>query len=218
MYQIGESMTNMYLLKSIDSDVNRNSFSHTHVFNVTAGCNAFYSVAENYINQNGTGIASFYGHLVVKYFPDLPLTIGKPCGLAKNISKTRINVRDNPVKLDTITLTSKSGGTVYLRFNGQCVPDIGDRFKFAASDTEFWGTDDDGISAETPDISGFYVPFSNSRVHTFTGGSNTFYASLRIGLRKTGLEQHPSMEPLLWNFMPRFPNLNVKERVFLSTM
>lgn len=162
--------------EAIDSDVNRNSFSHTRIFDVSAGFNSFYAVAENYTPQNGSGIASFYGHLVVKYFPDIPFTLGLPLVRAQNISQTRINVRGNPVKLDSITLTSKFGGTVYLRFDGQCVPDIGDRIILAASDNGSWSTNDGGVAAETPDKTGFSVPFSHSRVYTFTGGSKTFYA------------------------------------------
>jgi len=48
---------------------NKSSFSHSRIYDVTTGTHTFYGVGQNYVETNGTGIASVYGHLVVKYFP-----------------------------------------------------------------------------------------------------------------------------------------------------
>jgi len=49
---------------------NKSSFSHSRIYDVAAGTHTFYGVGQNYVEMNGTGIASVYGHLVVKFFPD----------------------------------------------------------------------------------------------------------------------------------------------------
>ena len=51
-----------------DSDVNQNSFSHTRVYNVSAGARTFYAVGHNYVEYDGTGIASVYGNITVLFY------------------------------------------------------------------------------------------------------------------------------------------------------
>lgn len=46
------------------------SFSHSRLYPVSAGSKTFYSVAQNYVNVAGSGMADIYGSMVVKYFPD----------------------------------------------------------------------------------------------------------------------------------------------------
>jgi hypothetical protein len=47
-----------------------NSFSHTRVYDVTAGSQTFYAVGENYVETAGSGIASVYGSLTVTFHSD----------------------------------------------------------------------------------------------------------------------------------------------------
>ena len=57
-------------VEAISSDLNYNNFSHSRVYDVTAGLNSFYAVAENYVELDGDGIGYNYGSLTVTYFPD----------------------------------------------------------------------------------------------------------------------------------------------------
>ncbi len=60
---------NLYL-EAIDTDLNSNSFSHTRVYSVSPGSRTFYAIGHNYVEVDGNGIASIYGSLTVKFFPD----------------------------------------------------------------------------------------------------------------------------------------------------
>ncbi|MBK6524337.1 MAG: hypothetical protein IPG07_01590 [Crocinitomicaceae bacterium] len=50
-----------------NADLDRNSFSHTRVYDIAAGSHTFYAVAQNYVETDGTGIASIYGSLTVTF-------------------------------------------------------------------------------------------------------------------------------------------------------
>jgi hypothetical protein len=57
-------------MEAYNSDINSNSFSHTRVYSVTPGSRTFYAIGHNYVETDGTGIASVYGSLTVIFFPD----------------------------------------------------------------------------------------------------------------------------------------------------
>ncbi len=57
-------------LEAFDNDINGNAISHSRVYDVNAGSNTFYAVAQNHVELGGTGIASFYGSLTAFFFPD----------------------------------------------------------------------------------------------------------------------------------------------------
>ncbi len=42
-------------VEALDTDIRINSFSHTRVYNVTAGAQTFYAVAHNYVESDGDG-------------------------------------------------------------------------------------------------------------------------------------------------------------------
>jgi hypothetical protein len=56
-------------LEAANADQNRNSFSHSRVYEVPAGSHDFYAVAQNYVETAGNGIASIYASLTVEFFP-----------------------------------------------------------------------------------------------------------------------------------------------------
>ncbi len=56
--------------EAFSNSINSNSFSHTRVYDVGAGTHKFYAIAQNYVKTNGDGIASIYGSLTVKFFPE----------------------------------------------------------------------------------------------------------------------------------------------------
>ncbi len=55
-------------LQALDNDQNRYSFSHTRVYNVTAGSNTFYAVGQIF-GGSGSETADLFGALSVKYIP-----------------------------------------------------------------------------------------------------------------------------------------------------
>ncbi|HJW29033.1 MAG TPA: T9SS type A sorting domain-containing protein, partial [Saprospiraceae bacterium] len=58
------------LLQANDNDVNRNSFAHSRVYQVDAGHYTFYALGKSFSGNPGSGIATIYGELTARYFPD----------------------------------------------------------------------------------------------------------------------------------------------------
>jgi hypothetical protein len=48
---------------------NKGNFSHTRMYDIAQGSHTFYAVAQNYVDESGSGIASIYGSLSVEFFP-----------------------------------------------------------------------------------------------------------------------------------------------------
>lgn len=78
-------------VEAIDTDVNQNSFSHTRVYDVTAGNQTFYAVAQNFIETDGSGIAYLYGSLTVKFIPESTIS-----GIINNSIDNTLKIYPNP--------------------------------------------------------------------------------------------------------------------------
>jgi hypothetical protein len=143
------------------------NFSHTRVYDVTPGNNTFYAVAQNYVEQSGSGVASIYGSLTVEFFPTGINTFVSYTG----ISKTAINVRGSAVAVGQLTINAPAAGKVLVHFNGKCYPASGDNIVLAASDILSWDVNDGNVSVYNTEGS-----FSHTRVYNVTQGNHTFYA------------------------------------------
>ncbi len=62
-------------VEAASSTYDVNPFTHTRVYNVPAGADTFYAVAQNYVSTSGTGRASIGGDLSVEYFPTVATAI-----------------------------------------------------------------------------------------------------------------------------------------------
>ncbi|MFC2094464.1 T9SS type A sorting domain-containing protein [Bacteroidota bacterium] len=160
-------------VEAVDSDVNRNPFSHTRVYDVLAGSHDFYAVAENAVEIGGSGIASIYASLTVEFFPDVP---NAALVEHQGIIETNINVRGNPVTVGQININTTSPGKVVVHFDGVCTSDVGDRIMLAASDEPDWRPNDGQISVEAVDSDVNRNSFSHTRVYDVLAGSHDFYA------------------------------------------
>ncbi|MCF8331966.1 MAG: T9SS type A sorting domain-containing protein [Bacteroidales bacterium] len=145
----------------------RSSFSHTRVYEVNQGVKTFYAIAENYVNTAGNGHINIYGNLSAEYYP----YSGDVRVAYSGISKTNIDLRGNPVELGQVTIDASTSGKVFVRFDGDCSPDMGDRIVLAASNTVSWGTNDGSVSVRNEDGT-----FSHVRVYDVNPGMHTFYA------------------------------------------
>lgn len=56
-------------VEAIDADLNSNNFSHTMIYDVEAGSHTFNAIAQNFVEMDGSGIASIYGSLNVEFYP-----------------------------------------------------------------------------------------------------------------------------------------------------
>lgn len=146
-------------------------FSHTRVYNVTAGAYTYYAVGQNYVHTTGSGSAYVYGNLSAEFFPATG-----PTAVFKGIAKTGVAMRTNSVALDSVTISAPTDGKVLVTFDGECSSDVGDRIVLAASDTKNWGTNAGNVNVEAPSSAVDGNSFSHTRSYTVTTGTYTYYA------------------------------------------
>lgn len=157
-------------IEIVNADVNRRSFSHTRVYEVSAGNKSFYAIAHNYVETAGSGIASIYGTLTAEFVPNGPALVG-----FQGISRTSINLSSSTV-VGQVTINPSTSGKVIVRFDGQCYSDVGDRIVLAASNTTSWGVNDGNVGVEAANSDVNISPFCHTRVYSVSAGSKTFYA------------------------------------------
>lgn len=159
-------------VEAISTDFNTFSFSHTRGYSVSAGSNTFYAVVENYVEKDGSGIASVYGSLTVNFTPASSPHISKSVG----IQKTNVNLRGAPVAVGHLDLNLPSAGKVIVHFDGFCYSTIGDLIVLAASDELDWTVNDGNVGVETCSADCNQTSFTHTRVYDVTAGNHTFYA------------------------------------------
>ena len=157
-------------VQAVNADVNNNSFSHTRVYDVTAGSHTYYALAQNYVKTAGSGIASIYGNLTAEFIPDGSSLVG-----FQGISKTSIDLNSKTV-VGEVTINPATSGKVIVHFDGNCTSDVGDRIVLAASNTTSWGPDDGNVSVQAVSADLNSNTFSHTRVYDVTAGSHTYYA------------------------------------------
>ena len=157
-------------VEAANSDIDQNSFSHTRVYDVSAGSRTFYAVAQNYVETAGTGIASIYGSLTVHFIPTSGSVVA-----SSGIQKTLINMSNSTV-LGQVTINPSVSGKVLVRFDGYCISSPGDRIVLAASNTTSWSVNDGNVGVEAVNSDVDSNSFSHTRVYTVSAGSSTFYA------------------------------------------
>ena len=156
-----------------NSDVNHSSFSHTRVYDQSPGSHNFYAVAQNVVEQGGSGIVSIYASLTVKFFPD---SINYIFAEHQGIVETDINVRGNPVTVGHFTINAPRNGRAVVHFDGDCYADVGDRIVLAASDSPNWIPDDGNVGIEVANNDVNHSTFSHTRVYDIFSGNDDFYA------------------------------------------
>jgi hypothetical protein len=157
-------------VEALDSDILTNSFSHTRVYNVTAGAQTFYAVAHNYVETDGDGIVSIYGSLTVEFIPS-----GDNVVRSVGIAETSIDLNTLQV-LGEISMNPSVAGKVIVRFDGGCTATPGDRIVLAASDAPSWTANDGNVNMEPTDADLNHRTFSHTRVYDVAAGSHNFYA------------------------------------------
>ena len=160
-------------VEAADDNINTHSFSHTRVYPVSVGTHTFYAVAQNYVEEDGNGLASIYGTLTVKFFPEKN---DAPFVRHQGINKTGINVRGSAINLGELTINSPQSGKVLVHFDGICYSEVGDRIVLAASNTAGWTPDDGNVGVEAINSDINTNTFSHTRMYSVAAGNNTFYA------------------------------------------
>ncbi|GJM31837.1 MAG: hypothetical protein DHS20C18_08380 [Saprospiraceae bacterium] len=163
-------------IEAIDNDLNTRTFSHTRSYDIGPGNHTFYGVAQNFVETDGDGIASFYASLTVEYFPDINDGDNWPQLFHEGVSQTNVNVEGAPVTMGEISFDAPDAGRVVVTYDGLCSSSVGDRVVMAASNTENWSANSGNVNVEAISTDLRYNNFSHSRVYDVAAGSNTLYA------------------------------------------
>jgi hypothetical protein len=123
-------------VEAVNADIDRGSFSHSRMYPVSAGSHTFYAVARNYVEEDGSGVASIYGSLTVEFFPNL---IGSAFVRHQGIIRTSVNVSGSAVTVGQLNINTTVPGKVVAHFDGLCIADVGDRIVLAAGNIPDWG-------------------------------------------------------------------------------
>jgi len=158
----------------------RRAFSHTRVYNVAAGLDTFYAVAQNYVDTKGSGIASVYGHFTLEYFPQ--------SGAAKLIHNDidfSGDIRTVQKVVQKVFSPDITDGKVFLHIDGQVSSDFGDQIMLSASNVPSWLVGDGSVAVKALSTSQRLSPYSHSRVYN-AASSDTFYAVTRNVVGQAG--------------------------------
>ena len=152
-------------------------FSHTRMYPVTAGAHTFYAVGQNFVETEGSGIATIYGTLTVEYFPDAGSAKVQSTGFVFNGDVTNTTV----VKEQTIHVNAP--GKIVVRFDGFITSSESDRIVLAASNTMNWSFNDGNVAVEAVNDGGDVDEnsFSHTRVYNVSSaGDYTYYALAQV--------------------------------------
>jgi hypothetical protein len=187
-----------------NSDVDRGTFSHSQLYPVPAGNHTFYAVAENYVDLGGSGIASIYASLTVKFYPDIP---DNAIAEHQGIVETNINLRGAPVVVGQINLNVTESGKAVVHFDGLCYADVGDKIVLGASDTPSWSVNDGNVSVEAINSSINSACFSHTQVYDVPAGSHDFYAVAENYVELGGSGMGSIYGNLTVEFFPNLPDI-----------
>jgi hypothetical protein len=199
--------------EAYDSDVNFTSFSHSRVYTIAAGSHTFYAVGENYVETDGTGVASVYGSLTVKFFPNV--TNG-PMVAHTGAAVVDQDVFGAPTEIAQLTINVNVAGEVLVRFDGYCVSDVGDAIALAASNTVDWGVNDGTTVVEALDADRNRRTFSHSRSYGIGPGSYTYYGVAENAVETAGSGVASVYGSLTVEFFPTGSNKPILEHAGVS--
>lgn len=157
-------------VEAISNDLNRNSFSHSQVYDVLAGSQTFYAIAHNYVETAGDGEASVYGTLTVEFIPISNAILGHA-----GVRQTRLDISSR-VTVGSVTIKPEEAGMAIVRFDGTCISSVGDRIVLASSNTDNWTPNDGNVNFEAASSMVPRNSFSHTRVYPVSAGKHTFNA------------------------------------------
>jgi ribosomal protein L31 len=192
-------------VEAVDGDMNTIPFSHTRVYNVSAGSHTFYAVAHNYVETDGDGIASIYGNLTVEFVPTGDHLVG-----FKGIAESGIDV-SNSIVFGEITIEPEAAGKVIVNFDGLCLSSPGDRIVLAASDNTSWTPGAGNIGVEAIDADLNTNCFSHTMVYDVASGAHTFYAVVQNYVETNGDGMASVYGSLTVKFVPESAALSVND-------
>ena len=172
-------------------------FSHTRVYQVTAGTHTYSAVGENVVERDGSGRATIYGTLSVEYFPEGTAVVeSKGFTFSGDVTNTTVVAQQ--------TIHASGAGKILVRFDGWLDSAPGDRIVLAASNNMSWGFNDGAVAVEAVNAGDVTEnSFSHTRVYNVTSaGDYTYYAVSQNYGKKAGTGMISVHGNLLTEFFP----------------
>ncbi len=148
-----------------------NNFSHTMVYKVNKGQYTFYALAHNFVDRDGSGVASVVGRMILEFIPDQN---GKALVNINNMIHYPLILNTNELLIDSLTISMQKAGGAYVTLNGTVA-------SLADQELIFNLKVDDLNSPKISDI-GFYtvsqlksLNFSLNRYLEFSAGTHKVY-------------------------------------------
>ncbi len=165
-------------LEAVSTDVNNTCFSHSMLYDVSAGSNTFYALAKNAAEVAGDGKASIYGTFTVKFFPN---GITYASVVNQPIKNSLLEVEDGiKVKLDSLTISPLIAGKVVLSYSGTLLGAVGKRVMMAASDSVVGLQNENQVSMQNVSDDLNRRSFSFTRTFDVSPGEKKFYAITKV--------------------------------------
>lgn len=196
---------------TLDSTQNDNSFSFSRSFAVTAGTHTYYAIAHNYVNEEGSGIASIFGNFTAKFIPSAEGTVA-----FQGINMTWIDISVEQT-LATHTLAAGEAGTVHLRLDGACYAYDGDTIQIGISNSDTWLDNNNNILIESKLPSYSQSPFSMSRSFEVDAGEHTFKAFTQRLDGGTGQGSGAYYASFIMEFVPNSSSSILKQEDVLTS-
>lgn len=146
------------------------SFSHTRIYTLGAGTDTFFAVGQNWVDENGSGMASVYGSLTVEFWPATGPAVGSSDMIWSG------NLAGPQQRMDSIVAPTAPAGKVFLHMDGQAVSDPGDRIVATANNAPSWLVGAGSVAFMAYSNSQIISPYTHSRVRNVSNNPNTFYA------------------------------------------
>ncbi len=148
-----------------------NNFSHTMVYKVSKGQQTFYALAHNFVDRDGSGIASTVGRMILEFIPDQN---GKALVNINNMIQYPLLLNTTELLIDSLTISMQKAGGAYVTLNGVAIS-LGDQ------ELKYNLKVDDPNSPIISDIAFYTVSqlkhlnFSLNRYFEFSAGTHKVY-------------------------------------------
>lgn len=135
-WQTNEGNLGLYAYK-VES--NNQSFAHQRVYDVTAGLQTFYAIGQNFVDTDGSGIASIHGTLIVEYYPNSPEVY---VFNGQGILKYPIILNENAQIISSQKVNIPDKGKVLVHLATSVYSLSNNELEIALNDSEIWPMND----------------------------------------------------------------------------
>lgn len=168
-------------VRGADTIHTKQCFNHSRIYNAVPGIHTYYAIGHNYVDTEGTGIASVYGHLTVEYVPAENSAVKLD---GEGLSMSVFYWNDTVEIFRQVTIEAPVTGRLLVNFDGRIYMSSNDTAYITTNLDESWpghSEIEQVIQSEQLDI----ADYVHRKVYEVDAGTHEVFA---MGIRN-------SMEP-----------------------